>query len=129
MNVHTTPLALVVGADGADAFLRSRAQELVELDFLSAPVALRLTYRRVLRGEALVLAAPGQVWTRRASADPDDAPIHRLAIRDRLTEPPRVLATDLDDPTGEVDEFLIEFLDSYQLATWHHHAPTAEGAP
>ncbi|MFD9861255.1 hypothetical protein [Streptomyces alboflavus] len=123
MTVHTTPLALIVGADQAHAFLHSRARELVDLDHLPESVALRLTYRRVLRGDPMVLAAPGQVWTLRADTDPDDAPAHRLTVQARLTCPPRVLVTDPDDPTGEEDELLIEVLKMYQLATWHHHRP------
>ncbi|MFH9071486.1 hypothetical protein [Streptomyces alboflavus] len=119
MTLHTTPLALIVGADRADAFLRSRARELVDLDHLPEPVALQLTYRRALRGDPMVLAAPGQVWTLRADTDPDDAPAHRLTVEARLTEPPRVMVTDPDDSTGETDELLIEVLEMYQLATWN----------
>ncbi|WP_405657433.1 hypothetical protein [Streptomyces sp. RK9] len=119
MTLHTTPLALIVGADQARAFLHSRARELTELDYLPESVALRLTCRRILRGDPVVLAAPGQVWTLRADTDPDDAPAHRLTVQGRLTCPPRVLVTDPDDPTGEVDELLIEVLKMYQLATWN----------
>ncbi|WP_405659137.1 hypothetical protein [Streptomyces sp. RK9] len=123
MTVHTTPLALIVGADQAHVFLHSRARELTELDYLPELVALRLIHRGILRGDPIVLAAPGQVWTLRADTNPDDAPAHRLSVRDRLTCPPRVLVTDPDDPTGETDELLLEVLEMYQLATWHTPLP------
>ncbi|MFD9068927.1 hypothetical protein [Streptomyces lasiicapitis] len=119
MTAHTTPLSLILGADRAHEFIRSRAQELTSLDHLPEPVALQFTHRRVLRGDPMVLAEPGQVWTLRAGIDPDDAPAHRLTVKARFTCPPRVLVTDPDDPTGEEDELLIEVLEMYQLATWH----------
>ncbi|GHE62047.1 hypothetical protein GCM10018785_33840 [Streptomyces longispororuber] len=119
MNAPTTPLDLILGRDQASAFLHARAQDLVRLDHLPEPVALRLVHRGVLRGDPLVLADERQMWTLRADTDPDDAPAHRLCVHARRTCPPRVLVSDPDDPTGEIDELLLEVLEMYQLATWY----------
>ncbi|MCI3930272.1 hypothetical protein [Streptomyces sp. AN091965] len=128
MKAPTTPLDLIVGPDQARAFLHARTQDLVQLDHLPEAVALRLVYRGALRGDPLVLAAERQTWTLRAGVDPDDAPAHRLCIHARLTSPPRVLVTDPDDPTGEVDELLIEVLEMYQLANWYPLPNATQGA-
>ncbi|MFH9070251.1 hypothetical protein [Streptomyces alboflavus] len=127
MIIPFTPLDLVLGTDQARAFIYARAHELTHHDLLPEPVALQLTIHRILHGDPLTLAEPGQVWTLRADTDPDDAPAHRLVIHARHHCPPRVLVTDPDDPTGEVDELLIEVLDMYQLATWHPTFTVCEG--
>ncbi|MFD0416108.1 MULTISPECIES: hypothetical protein [Streptomyces] len=127
MIIPSTPLDLVLGADQARAFIYARAHELTREDLLPEPVALQLTVGRVLHGDPVTLAEPGQVWTLRAGIDPDDAPAHRLAIHARLQFPPRVMVADLDDPTGEVDELLLEVLELYQLATWYPTFTVCDG--
>ncbi|QCX74931.1 hypothetical protein C9F11_06155 [Streptomyces sp. YIM 121038] len=128
MTAPTTPLDLIVGPDQARAFLHARAWELTQLDCLPEAVALRLVYCGALRGDPLVLAAERQTWTLRSDVDPDDAPAHRLCVHARLTSPPRVIVTDPDDPTGQSDEFLIEVLEMYQLATWYPLPIVTQGA-
>ncbi|EPH46820.1 hypothetical protein ABT390_38055 [Streptomyces aurantiacus] len=127
MITPPTPLDLVLGADQARAFIYARAHELTHLDLLPEPVALQLTVHRILHSDPIALAEPGQVWTLRADTDPDDAPAHRLAIHARLGCPPRVLVTDPDDSTGEVDELLIEVLEMYRLATWQLCVASTDG--
>ncbi|MHC0431490.1 hypothetical protein ACX6XY_15030 [Streptomyces sp. O3] len=122
MSTLPPRLDLLLGPEQAAAFITDQAAELARLDHLPAPTALRLACERASSGDPLLLAAAGQTWTLRPDTDIDDAPAHRLHIHARLTCPPRVLVSDPDDLSGQIDELLIEVLDLYHLHTW----PTAD---
>ncbi|MEU2874433.1 hypothetical protein ABZ769_35450 [Streptomyces olivoreticuli] len=111
-------LDLLLGPERAAAVLRELADDLVHQDHLDADVALRMVCERATDGDPLLIAGPGQVWALRDDADLDDAPSRRLAVHARLTCDPRVLVSDPDDETGQIDELLIDVLDLYQLDTW-----------
>ncbi|MET8624691.1 hypothetical protein ABZW30_13195 [Kitasatospora sp. NPDC004669] len=117
---QAVPLDLILGPHLAAAVIRRAATALQHDDLLPEHTALRLACERASDGDPLVLAAPGQIWELRADVDPDDAPARRLAVHLRLTGPPRVYVSDLDDPTGDgaIDELLLEVLDLYILASW-----------
>ncbi|WHM41137.1 hypothetical protein [Streptomyces sp. BPTC-684] len=116
----TTPPRIdqILGSEGAGAFIRQCADDLAHQDQLAPGTALRLACERVADGDPLLIAAPGQTWTLREDVDIDDAPARRLQVHARLTTPPRVLVSDLDDPGGEIDELLLEVLDLYELTAW-----------
>ncbi|WP_438297736.1 hypothetical protein [Streptomyces sp. HUAS TT7] len=116
----TTPPRIdqILGSEGAGAFIQQCADHLAHQDHLDPNTALRLACERVADGDPLLIAAPGQTWTLRDDVDIDDAPARQLRIHARSTCPPRVLVCDLDDPSGEIDELLLEVLDLYRLTAW-----------
>lgn len=116
--MSTTRLDLILGPENAARILRRLAAELVRLDHLHPDTALRQVCERAADGDPLLLAAPGQTWTLRDDADPDEAPARRIAVHARLTSPPRLLVSDPDLPDSEVDELLLEVLDMYRLEAW-----------
>ena len=118
------PLDVLLGPHGAARFLSARTDDLVHQDHLDPTCALRLVCERATDGDPMVIASPGQTWSLQADVDPDDAPAQRLAVHARLNCPPRILASDLDDPNGTIGELPIEALDLYTLTTW---TPDAAG--
>ncbi|MFJ2407054.1 hypothetical protein ACIOUE_37805 [Streptomyces xanthochromogenes] len=116
----TTPPRIdeILGSEGAGAFVQQCAADLAHQDHLDPGTALRLACERVADDDPLLIAASGQTWTLYDDVDIDDAPARRLQVHARLTCPPRVLVCDLDDPSGEIDELLLEVLDLYWLTAW-----------
>ncbi|MCZ4102647.1 hypothetical protein [Streptomyces sp. H39-C1] len=112
-------LDTILGAETAAQLVHQLTAHLAHTDALPADVAFRLVCERMADADPLLLAAPGQVWVRHPDTDPGDVPAHRLAVRDRLTEPPRVIVTCLDgDAIGDSDELLLDVLHLYQLESW-----------
>ncbi|MEU6175855.1 hypothetical protein ABZ832_28600 [Streptantibioticus parmotrematis] len=112
------PLDLLLGAQQAATFIRRTADHLADQDLLAPAAALRQACERITDGDPLLLATPGQTWALHDDIDPDDAPAQRLTVHLRLSCPPRIYASDADQPDGEIDELLLEVLDLYQLQSW-----------
>ncbi|MEE1943052.1 hypothetical protein V1L54_27220 [Streptomyces sp. TRM 70361] len=121
----------MLGPERAAQIIKDFARDLAHRDGLPENIALRLACERATDGDPLLLAAPGQVWTLRPDADPDDAPARRLTIYGRLEAPPRILVladdnlpggTDAAADTGDEDEgedgIPLSVLDRYQLQHW-----------
>ncbi|MFI0742400.1 hypothetical protein ACH4PU_30640 [Streptomyces sp. NPDC021100] len=128
-----------IGGQALGVFLTAAVRSAMDLDHMPEHRAYQWVTDRADAGDPLIIAAPGQVWTRRADTDPEEAPIRRLFINERLTAPAAVYVTyldvndsgsDLNDgadvPPSAVglhdarkgDEFLIDFLDLYELESW-----------
>ncbi|MGW4808073.1 hypothetical protein [Kitasatospora sp. NPDC004272] len=109
-------LDTLIGAERAATHITALAERLVRVDALPADVALRVACERLADGEALALAAPGQTWTLRPEADPDDAPALRLLVLERHACPPRVA---VEDEIGFREVLPIAALaDLYELTCW-----------
>lgn len=130
MSADILPLDMILGPAGAARVLQQLADDIAHADHLPASIALRQACERATDGDPLLLAGPGQVWSLRPDVDPDDAPGRRLAIHARLAEPPRVLASCLDDDTdSQADELLIDALALYRLDSWRPADALLEEGP
>lgn len=113
----------ILGPERAARVVRQLAADIAHQDHVEPDRALRMVCDRVLAGDPLLIASPGQTWILRDDIDdidPDDLPTRRLAVIARLSEPPRVVAFDPDIPDSTTDELLLSILtDFYQLESWH----------
>jgi len=99
-------------------FVHSRVGELMILDGLTANRARRVVRQRIEEGDAMLLAAEGQVWSLRPEfASLADWPRGReLEVIKRLAFPPAVVVA---DETGAERELGIAVLgEMYELTEW-----------
>ncbi len=113
----STPLGELLTEAQAGDWLNEQVSRLMIADKMTANTAWINVGQRVLAGDPLLLAAPGQTWVLRPEYDElGPWPVgRRIEVLQRLVEPPAVVVA---DERGDQRQLPVSALVMYQLDQW-----------